>query len=111
MIDDNFKLWLIEANTNPCLELSCPLLSRIIPTMVENLFRVAVDPIFPPPFFEEWPQNKKLFIPDNVVENNRFELIFDELIEKRNMINLLKDNKIEQECFDIEEEEEEEEKD
>lgn len=39
MIDENFKLWLIEANTNPCLELSCPLLSRIIPTMVENLFR------------------------------------------------------------------------
>lgn len=62
MIDDNFKLWLIEANTNPCLELSCPLLSRIIPTMVENLFRyskfnfrIAIDPIFPPPFFEEWP--------------------------------------------------------
>ncbi|CAD8105721.1 unnamed protein product [Paramecium primaurelia] len=109
MIDDNFKLWLIEANTNPCLELSCPLLSRIIPTMVENLFRIAVDPIFPPPFFEEWPQNKKLFIPDNVVENNKFELIFDELIEKKNMINLFRDNKIEQECFDIEEEEEEEE--
>ncbi|CAD8121618.1 unnamed protein product [Paramecium sonneborni] len=111
MIDDNFKLWLIEANTNPCLELSCPLLSKIIPTMVENLFRIAVDPIFPPPFFEEWPQNKKLFIPDNVVENNKFELIFDELIEKKNMINLFRDNKIEQECFDIEEEEEEEEKD
>ncbi|CAD8122582.1 unnamed protein product [Paramecium sonneborni] len=109
MIDDNFKLWLIEANTNPCLELSCPLLSKIIPTMIENLFRIAVDPIFPPPFFEEWPQNKKLFIPDNVVENNKFELIFDELIEKKNMINLFRDNKIEQECFDIEEEEEEEE--
>ncbi|CAD8212586.1 unnamed protein product [Paramecium octaurelia] len=111
MIDENFKLWLIEANTNPCLEQSCPLLSRIIPTMVENLFRIAVDPIFPPPFFEEWPQNKKLFIPDNVIENNKFELIFDELIEKKNMLSLFRDNKIEQECFDIEEEEEEEEKD
>jgi len=63
MIDDAFKLWLIEANTNPCLELSCPILSKIIPSMVENLFRylkfkfirIAVDPIFPPPFFEEWP--------------------------------------------------------
>ncbi|CAD8118984.1 unnamed protein product [Paramecium sonneborni] len=111
MIDDNFKLWLIEANTNPCLELSCPLLSRIIPAMVENLFRIAIDPIFPPPYFEEWPQNKKLFIPDNVLENNRFELIFDELIEKKTMITLYRDSKVEQDCFKIEEEEEEEEKD
>ncbi|CAD8205623.1 unnamed protein product [Paramecium pentaurelia] len=108
MIDDNFKLWLIEANTNPCLELSCPLLSRIIPAMVENLFRIAIDPIFPPPYFEEWPQNKKLFIPDNVLENNRFELIFDELIEKKSMFNLYRDSKFEQDCFKIEEEEEEE---
>ena len=57
--------------------------------------RIAVDPIFPPPFFEEWPQNKKLFIPDNVLENNRFELIFDELIEKKAMINLYRDSKVE----------------
>lgn len=34
MIDDNFKVWLIEANTNPCLELSCPLLGRLIPGML-----------------------------------------------------------------------------
>ncbi|CAD8199428.1 unnamed protein product [Paramecium octaurelia] len=108
MIDDNFKLWLIEANTNPCLEQSCPLLSRIIPTMVENLFRIAIDPIFPPPYFEEWPQNKKLFIPDNVLENNRFELIFDELIDKKAMFNLYRDGKVEQDGFKIEEEEEEE---
>ena len=25
MIDDNFRVYLIEANTNPCLEISCPL--------------------------------------------------------------------------------------
>jgi tubulin monoglycylase TTLL3/8 len=31
MIDENFNVILIEANTNPCIELSCPLLSRIIP--------------------------------------------------------------------------------
>lgn len=26
MIDEDFKPWLIEINTNPCLELSCSLL-------------------------------------------------------------------------------------
>lgn len=34
MIDDAFRPWLIEINTNPCLETSCPVLERIIPTLV-----------------------------------------------------------------------------
>ena len=34
LIDEGFKVWLIEANTNPCLELACPLLGRIIPSML-----------------------------------------------------------------------------
>jgi len=33
MIDELFKVWLIEINTNPCLEQSAPLLSRIIPSI------------------------------------------------------------------------------
>ena len=48
MVDDEFRPYLIEVNTNPCLELSCSLLSRIIPQMLENSFRIAVDPLFPP---------------------------------------------------------------
>jgi len=39
MIDLDFKVWLIEWNTNPCLELSSPLLMRLIPSMIENAFR------------------------------------------------------------------------
>lgn len=34
MIDKEFKPWLIEINFNPCLEINCPVLTRIIPTMV-----------------------------------------------------------------------------
>lgn len=49
MIDEDFKPWLIEVNTNPCLELSSPLLARIIPNLIENTFRLTVDPLFPPP--------------------------------------------------------------
>ena len=41
MVDYSFNPWLIEINTNPCLELSCPLLERIIPHMVENAFRYS----------------------------------------------------------------------
>ena len=49
MIDEDFTVYLIEANTNPCLEISCPLLARIIPHLLESTFRIAVDPVFPPP--------------------------------------------------------------
>ena len=60
MIDQNFKVWLIEENTNPALEICCTLLSRIIPSLIDNVFRyyiyfinnrIAIDPIFPPPNF------------------------------------------------------------
>jgi Tubulin-tyrosine ligase family len=46
MIDEEFKIYLIEVNTNPCLELASPLLSRIIPNMLENAFKLSVDPLF-----------------------------------------------------------------
>ena len=50
MIDEEFKPWLIEINTNPCLEIAnSPILTRIIPTMLENAFRLSIDLIFPPP--------------------------------------------------------------
>ncbi len=36
MIDNLGRLWLIEINTNPCLELSSPLLEKLIPRMLSN---------------------------------------------------------------------------
>jgi hypothetical protein len=47
MIDESFNVWLIEINTNPCLVLSCGYLERLIPSMLDNAFRIAVDPLFP----------------------------------------------------------------
>ena len=34
MIDENLKTWLIEVNTNPCLEESSPILEEILPRML-----------------------------------------------------------------------------
>ena len=66
MLDCNGRPWLIEVNTNPCLELSSNYLSLIIPAMVENTFRLVLDPIFQPPLGK----NNENFI------ENKFELIF-----------------------------------
>jgi tubulin monoglycylase TTLL3/8 len=63
-----------------------------------------VDPIFPPP--EEWAlNNNKHFAPDNVLQNNKFELIFDEMQEAEKLTTL--NNKIKKMNFDLTEMEEE----
>jgi len=50
MFDRNFKAWLIEINTNPCLETSSPLLEVLIPNILNDLFLICLDPLFPPPY-------------------------------------------------------------
>lgn len=49
MLDSDLKLYLIEVNSNPCLEISCPLLGGIIPRMIENLLEITMDTVYPPP--------------------------------------------------------------
>ena len=73
MIDSEFKVWLIEVNTNPCLELSCSYLAKLIPEMLENAFKIVLDPLFPPHLehkkFRNWAEDWNL--------NNKFTLVFN----------------------------------
>lgn len=77
MIDDEFKLSLIEVNTNPCLETESPLLARIIPELIDNTFKIVLDPIFPSP---DLSSNRKLLI-NELPQEIKYQLIFDEDIE------------------------------
>ncbi len=43
LVDEDYDCWLIEVNTNPCLEESSPLLQILIPRMVNDMLRVTVD--------------------------------------------------------------------
>ena len=43
MIDSNLKTWLIEVNTNPCLEESSPILAEILPRMLDDAFKLTID--------------------------------------------------------------------
>ena len=40
------QTWFIEVNSNPCLELACPYLARIIPRLLEHTVRLCVDAEF-----------------------------------------------------------------
>ena len=76
MLDSDLKPYLIEANSNPSLEIAGTILSRMIPSLIENVLRVAVDPVFPPPKNES---QRARFKATNTFEGNKFELIFDSL--------------------------------
>lgn len=46
MLDADFNSWLIEVNTNPCLEESSKLLEQLIPRMLDDLFKLTIDKVF-----------------------------------------------------------------
>ena len=48
LVDKDLNVWLIEVNTNPCLELSSNLLRLIIPRMVDDCFKLTIDSLFLP---------------------------------------------------------------
>lgn len=54
ILDENFKPWLIEVNTNPCIETGCPVLMNFIPSAVNNAIKIAVDSVFKPPKVNDW---------------------------------------------------------
>lgn len=70
MVDTNYNVWLIEVNTNPCLELSSKLISRIIPNMLEHTFRLTIDVLFPPPC--HYPNSLKYLCPDSPLERLQY---------------------------------------
>jgi len=47
ILDEDFNTWLIEVNTNPCLEESSQMLKDYIPRMVEDMLKLTIDQIFP----------------------------------------------------------------
>lgn len=48
--------WLIEVNTNPCLEESSQLLKQLVPRMLNDAFKLTLDVIYPP--IKNFSQNK-----------------------------------------------------
>ena len=66
LIDEDFRIWLIEINTNPFLGTPNKDMVKLVPQMVNDMCKIVIDPVFQP----ETP-------PDNA-EDNGFELIYRE---------------------------------
>ena len=82
MLDSELKPWLIEVNTNPCLELSSACLGRVIPSMLDGAFRIVLDSWYPEAAVS---QKKKV---DGLYEN-RWELIFSETVDGKEICDTL----------------------
>ena len=46
MFDVDLNPFLIEINTNPGLEISSPLISKLVPRMIDDAFRLTIDKVF-----------------------------------------------------------------
>ena len=49
ILDQDLSLWLLEVNSNPCLEVFNQAVGESLDWMVEDLFQLMVDPAFKPP--------------------------------------------------------------
>ena len=63
LIDEDFRTWLIECNTNPYLGVPNKFIENLMPKMINDMLKLVVDPLFPP---ENEPKDK----------NNDFELLY-----------------------------------
>lgn len=48
LVDSNYQTWLLEVNTNPCLEESSPLLQVLVPRMINDALKLTIDTVFLP---------------------------------------------------------------
>ena len=46
MVDKDGRVYLIEVNTNPCLECECGVLEKVIPDVIESTLKLTIDTIF-----------------------------------------------------------------
>ena len=83
MFDEELRPMLIEVNSNPSLEPSNNNLVKLFTCMLDNTFRIAIEPIFPP---SEGYSLKKGSIGIETCPENRFDLIFDERVDGADLL-------------------------
>ena len=67
LIDEDFRVWLIEINSNPYIGIPNKYIENLLPKMINDMMEICIDPCFPP--VNLMPSRK---IP------NQFELLYNE---------------------------------
>ena len=76
ILDTNYVPYLLEINTNPGLEISSPLISKLIPRMIDDCFRLTIDKVFERDGEEDLYKNKSPFsVEDYKDDENMWEKI------------------------------------
>jgi len=75
MLDHKLRLKLIEVNTNPCLDTPCMLLQRIIPQMLDQTLKLAVDP------FLQASEHQYYMTQDLTVSEMRFTQVYQDSMD------------------------------
>ena len=47
ILDENYRPYLLEINSNPGLEISSPLINQLLPRMIDDAFKLTIDEEFP----------------------------------------------------------------
>ncbi len=69
LIDEDFKVWLLEVNTNPYLGIPNHYIEGVMPKLLNDMLELALDPY-------QFPANK---LPERRIPN-QFELLYDDRI-------------------------------
>ena len=64
LLDEDFRIWLIEVNYNPFLGTPNDYMRDLVPKMINDMLKIVLDPVIPP---------QTEYEPDR---ENDFELIF-----------------------------------
>jgi hypothetical protein len=80
MIDEDFRVWLIEANTNPYIGIHNTSMKNVLPEMLDGLYKIVLDPVF---------ENLSADQEDGIWENIGWDLMYSRVrgINKRRDIN------------------------
>jgi len=76
MIDEDFRVWLIEANTNPYIGIPNKYIEGLLPKMLNDLFEIVLDPYLP---LVNKPAPKEI--------PNQFELLYGKRVNLRRSFN------------------------
>lgn len=71
LVDEDFRTWLIEVNTNPYLGTPCSEMKRMVPEMINELLGITVDPFYPPRTGRVYPKSFELIYQEGKLNQRR----------------------------------------